>query len=226
MIESKCMKLKKYINIRISILLFFFILLFVFRIEVFSETPLPENTEQVQDTASPEETNLPEETPNATDAEETLETTNIPTTEVPTDDPVVEPTEEASDSPEISPTEEATPTPTPTPEYLYEFTIPPRESSKVPAKTIAPNITLEPTMSIASIDVVKVNTIIPSKNIFRWSYLIKVAAIIFFIMAFVSIGYGLICIIFLLIMKKDITIGAILKRRREKRKAREKRLGW
>lgn len=122
-----------------------------------------------------------------------------------------------------STTAEATLTPTPTitateePNYLYDFTAPPYNNGESEVSTLAPDVTEQPGVSDATIDVVKIDNI-EQKRGFRWSDLIKYLAYGFFALAVFAIAYGLLSMAVLIFFKKDITFAGIKKRKMEKQK--------
>ena len=222
--------IQKNMKYRILFILFFLaVFVLLFRLSVYSETPSPE----AEATETPSEAEiispLPSETEEPTEAPITSEPTEpasptaepetpTPSTQAPTPTPTLPPTP--------SPTEPATPTavitavPTATPElhFLYDFTPPPLNQNHVSDKTLAPDVTPNPTMSAASIGIVRIDNIDNTKQGFYWSDLIQYAAYCFYVLAGAAVLYGIACLIGLLCFKKDLSIGAIRKRRRKRRK--------
>ena len=188
----------------------FFVLL---RFPVSSETAAPEASQ----------------TPAISDSTPTIEVS--PATEVPTET-ISAPTPPPPETIVPTPTEAVTPTeflspsssPTPTPElhFLYDFTAPPRNQGSQSDKTVKPDYTASSTMSSASIGIVQVENINNTERGFRWSDLIKYAEYVCYIFAGLTIIYGIVCLIGLLAFKKDISIGAIRKRKKTRHKV-EKR---
>ena len=241
MMKMKSEKTNRYMKKSMLTLVYvLFMIVFVFQITALSETPAPEEptpeitaTPEAENTESPVETlpvttDVPTENPTEKPSEaptelpttiptDTVDSTPAVTTEEPTADvPVTTPSVTPA-----TPTPTLTPTPTPALDYLYDFTIPPRSTENTANKTLAPNETITPTMNSATIGVVKIENI-DAKDTFRWSDLIQYAAYVFFALAGAVVIYGFACLFSLLIFNKDITIGAIRKRKREKKESQEK----
>ncbi|MFR1518199.1 MAG: hypothetical protein ACLSVG_05405 [Clostridia bacterium] len=203
-----------------------FLFLFFSRFAVFSETPPPEATvtSELPQNTSTIEASPATEMPTEGTASPTPTPTLLPTpTWTPTEPPMTAPPAPQTEAPTetIAPTEAITASPTPTPElhFLYEFTVPPLNQEGGSDITPRPDHTPVPTMSAASIGIVQVEDISNVKRGFRWFDFIKYAEYMFYVLAGLSILYGIICLIGLLCFNKDISIGAIRKRKKEKRKA-------
>lgn len=203
----------------------FFVLL---RFPVSSETAAPEasQTPAISDSTPTIEVSPATEVPT-----ETISASSTPTepaTPVPAESPTPPPPETIVPTPTeaVTPTEFLSPSssPTPTPElhFLYDFTAPPRNQGSQSDKTVKPDYTASSTMSSASIGIVQVENINNTERGFRWSDLIKYAEYICYIFAGLTIIYGIVCLIGLLAFKKDISIGAIRKRKKTRHKV-EKR---
>lgn len=221
----------------------FFLFSALFRFSVFSETPAPEpvQTTSAADNTPAEETpaeeTLPaEQTPGqepTSPAEPTppATPTDVPTeppatpTDVPTEPPAtptpVPVTESPTPAPTPSPTQQITAEPTPTPElqYLYDFTVPPLTQGGASDKTLSPGNTPAPTMLAASVGIVQVENIDNTERGFQWFDLIKGLEYAFYIMAGVAVVYGIVCLIGLLCFKKDLSIAALRKKKKDSRKA-------
>lgn len=215
---------QKLLMILSGIFLFFIL----FRFSVYSETPAPDPGQ------TPE---LPESTPTVTASPETVppteEITASPTPSlVPTEPATTAPSENPgtptpTPTPEpVPPTEIGTPTaeitasPTPTPElqFLYGFTAPPLYQEESGGKTARPDHTPKPTANSASIGIVQVENIGNTERGFRWSDLIKYAEYLCYVLAGLAIVYGVVCLVGLLCFNKDLSIGAIRKKRKDARR--------
>lgn len=212
----------------------FFLFSALFRFSVFSETPAPEpvQTTSAADNTPAEETpaeeTLPaEQTPGQepTSPAEPTPLASEPPTDVPTEPPAtptpVPVTEPPTPEPTPSPTEQITAEPTPTPElqYLYDFTVPPLTQGGASDKTLSPGNTPAPTMLAASVGIVQVENIDNTERGFQWFDLIKGLEYAFYIMAGVAVVYGIVCLIGLLCFKKDLSIAALRKKKKDSRKA-------
>ena len=173
--------------------------------------PTADPTEKptVEPTAKP--TSKPTEKPKTTPTKNPSETSNV--TSVPT------PNQGATDA-TIIPTNMVTiePTPvSPTPNYLPDFTIPPAEyegSEEVNKEETGAQ------ESEASAGVVDIKDIEAEKEFQNYD-LIKYAAFMFFGLAALSAVYGLVCVVGLLFFNKDLSFGAIRKRRKAEKKEEE-----
>lgn len=194
----------------------FFVLL---RFPVSSETSSPEasQTPVISDSTPTIEVSPATEVPT-----ETISASPVPTETPETPSPTPVPPETIAPTPTevVTPTELITPSPTPTPElhFLYDFTAPPRNQDGQSGKTLKPDYTPFPTMSSASIGIVQVENINNTERGFRWSDLIKYAEYACYILAGLTIIYGLVCLIGLLAFKKDLSIGAIRKKKKTEHK--------
>ena len=212
----------------------FFLFSALFRFSVFSETPAPEpvQTTSAADNTPAEETpaeeTLPaEQTPGQepTSPAEPTPRASEPPTDVPTEPPAtptpVPVTESPTPAPTPSPTQQITAEPTPTPElqYLYDFTVPPLTQGGASDKTLSPGNTPAPTMLAASVGIVQVENIDNTERGFQWFDLIKGLEYAFYIMAGVAVVYGIVCLIGLLCFKKDLSIAALRKKKKDSRKA-------
>ena len=212
----------------------FFLFSALFRFSVFSETPAPEpvQTTSAADNTPAEETpaeeTLPaEQTPGQepTSPAEPTPLASGPPTDVPTEPPAtptpVPVTESPTPAPTPSPTQQITAEPTPTPElqYLYDFTVPPLTQGGASDKTLSPGNTPAPTMLAASVGIVQVENIDNTERGFQWFDLIKGLEYAFYIMAGVAVVYGIVCLIGLLCFKKDLSIAALRKKKKDSRKA-------
>ena len=212
----------------------FFLFSALFRFSVFSETPAPEpvQTTSAADNTPAEETpaeeTLPaEQTPGQepTSPAEPTSLASEPPTDVPTEPPAtptpVPVTESPTPAPTPSPTQQITAEPTPTPElqYLYDFTVPPLTQGGASDKTLSPGNTPAPTMLAASVGIVQVENIDNTERGFQWFDLIKGLEYAFYIMAGVAVVYGIVCLIGLLCFKKDLSIAALRKKKKDSRKA-------
>lgn len=177
--------------------------------------PTAEPTEKptVKPTAKP--TPKPTEKPKTTPTKNPSETSNV--TSAPT------PNQGATDATNIPtniPTNMVTiePTPvSPTPNYLPDFTIPPAEyegSEEVNKEETGAQ------ESEASAGIVDIEDIEAEKE-FQIYDLIKYAAFMFFGLAALSAVYGLVCVVGLLFFNKDLSFGAIRKRRKAEKKEEE-----
>ena len=173
--------------------------------------PTADPTEKptVKPTAKP--TSKPTEKPKTTPTKNPSETSNV--TSAPT------PNQGATDA-TIIPTNMVTiePTPvSPTPNYLPDFTIPPAEyegSEEVNKEETGAQ------ESEASAGVVDIKDIEAEKEFQNYD-LIKYAAFMFFGLAALSAVYGLVCVVGLLFFNKDLSFGAIRKRRKAEKKEEE-----
>ena len=212
----------------------FFLFSALFRFSVFSETPAPEpvQTTSAADNTPAEDTpaagTLPaEQTPGQepTSPAEPTPLASEPPTDVPTEPPAtptpVPVTESPTPAPTPSPTQQITAEPTPTPElqYLYDFTVPPLTQGGASDKTLSPGNTPAPTMLAASVGIVQVENIDNTERGFQWFDLIKGLEYAFYIMAGVAVVYGIVCLIGLLCFKKDLSIAALRKKKKDSRKA-------
>ena len=214
--------IQKNMKYRILFILFFLtVFVLLFRLSVYSETlsPEAEATETPSATEiispSPSETEAPTEAPIPSEPTEPASPTAEQETPVP---PTLAPNPTLA--PTLSPTELDTLPPTATPglHFLYDFTPPPLNQNHVSDKTLAPDVTPNPTMSAVSIGIVQIDNIDNTKRGVYWSDLIQYAAYCFYFLAGAAIFYGIACLIGLLCFKKDISIGAIQKRRKKRRK--------
>ena len=209
--------------------------------------PVVDVTEEpdVEETASPTEIVTIEPTSEPT-SEPTVEPTADPT-EKPTVKPTAKPTSKPTEKPKTTPTKNpsetsnvtSAPTPnqgatdatiiptnmvtieptpvSPTPNYLPDFTIPPAEyegSEEVNKEETGAQ------ESEASAGVVDIKDIEAEKE-FQTYDLIKYAAFMFFGLAALSAVYGLVCVVGLLFFNKDLSFGAIRKRRKAEKKEEE-----
>lgn len=209
--------------------------------------PVVDVTEEpdVEETASPTEVATIEPTSEPT-SEPTVEPTVEPT-EKPTVKPTAKPTPKPTEKPKTTPTKNpsetsnvtSAPTPnqgatdvtiiptnmvtieptpvSPTPNYLPDFTIPPAEyegSEEVNKEETGAQ------ESEASAGVVDIKDIEAEKE-FQIYDLIKYAAFMFFGLAALSAVYGLVCVVGLLFFNKDLSFGAIRKRRKAEKKEEE-----
>lgn len=209
--------------------------------------PVVDVTEEpdVEETASPTEVATIEPTSEPT-SEPTVEPTAEPT-EKPTVKPTAKPTPKPTEKPKTTPTKNpsetsnvtSAPTPnqgatdatiiptnmvtieptpvSPTPNYLPDFTIPPAEyegSEEVNKEETGAQ------ESEASAGIVDIEDIEAEKE-FQIYDLIKYAAFMFFGLAALSAVYGLVCVVGLLFFNKDLSFGAIRKRRKAEKKEEE-----
>lgn len=195
---------------------------------IVSDVPVEETEQPVE--SEPVQTEEVTETPNVTEAPVNTETPtptqtirpNVTSRPIPTKVPTPNnnaiiatpsymPTLVVSTA-TLTPTE----TPSPTPNFLPDFTPPPAEyQGGLNADVDGENSGAE--QSDASAGIVEIEDIKEKKE-FQVYDLIKYAAYMFFVLAGVAILYGLICIAALLFFKKDISLDAMRKKRKNKKK--------
>lgn len=122
----------------------------------------------------------------------------------------------ATVEPSNIPTEE----PSPTPDYLPDF-IPPQAEYEMDENAYIEEQRAKAEKSNAAAGIVQIDNI-DSERDFAIYDLVHYAAYLFFGLAIVAILYGIICMGALLFFKKDITIDALRKKRRAKKKIKVK----
>lgn len=76
-------------------------------------------------------------------------------------------------------------------------------------------------MSAATVGIVQIKNIDNTGHGFRWSDLIKYMAYAFYGLSVIAVLYGIACLIGLLCFKKDISIGALRKKKKNNKGSRK-----